>query len=99
MDIKIGNTALKLHKAEKNTYPKGVRSVVAAVTVNGAPTEYQLTTGIGRDGEFRRYIHVRVESVHFWAKITPAVEFILLPAVTAKPVLVVTEPVAETAES
>ena len=82
MNITIGTASLKLHKAEKNSYPKSVRSISASVTVNGAAAEYQLTTGIGRDGEFRRYIHVRVEGMHFWAKITPDVEFILAPAAT-----------------
>ena len=86
MNIKIGSTELKLHKAEKNTYPKGIRSFVEGVTVNGKSTEYHLTTGIGRDGEKRRYIHVRVEGVHMWAKITDDVTFILAPAETTKPI-------------
>ena len=82
MNIKIGSTALKLNKAEKNSYPKGIRSISASVTVNGEAAEYQLTTGTGKNGEFRRYIHVKIGGTHFWAKITPAVEFILAPAAT-----------------
>jgi len=93
MNITIGTASLKLHKAEKNSYPKGLRSISAKVTVNGAATEYQLTTGIGRDGEFRRYVHVIVAGTHFWAKITPNVEFILAPAKTATEVVAkATEP-------
>ena len=95
MDIKIGSAALKLRKAEKNTYPKGVRSFVAGAAVDGKNVEYHLTTGIGRDGEFRRYIHVRVGGTHFWAKITSEVGFILDAATTVK----IAAPVAESAEA
>jgi len=94
MDIKIGSTALKLHKAEKNTYPKGIRSFVTGATVDGKNVEYHLTTGIGRNGEFRRYIHVRVDGTHFWAKITAEVGFILDAATTVK----IAAPVAEATE-
>lgn len=101
MNIKIGSTELKLNKAEKNSYPKGVRSVAANVTVNGKEAEYQLTTGTGRDGEHRQYIHVKVDGTHYWAKITPEVGYILTPAETTKLAAVVAAAakIAEQAES
>lgn len=70
MNITIGTATLKLHKAEKNTYPKAVRSYALGVKVNGTPSEFQLTTGVGRNGEFRRYAHVKVDGTHYWAKLT-----------------------------
>lgn len=98
MNIVIAEVTLKLVPEHLKYYPKNVRSFPLEVTVDGNPSEFRLTTGVGRDGEKRRYAHVLVDGKAFWAKLTDDVILIEAEAKLTKPVAA-TEPAEQEEEA
>ena len=69
----IGGVSVKLVAEKMMYFPKNVRSFPLAVTVDGAPSEFRLTTGRGRDGSIRRYAHLMVDGKAMWCLLPDAV--------------------------
>jgi hypothetical protein len=93
MNIIIAGVTLKLTPEHDKYFPKNIRSFPLEVLIDGEPGEFRLTTGVGRDGEKRRYAHVQVAGKAFWAKLTDDVVLIEPEAKIVKPA-----PKAEQAE-
>lgn len=96
MNIQIGTAVLKLVAEQMKYFPKNVRAYPLSVLINGNPGEFRLTTGVGRDGEKRRYAHVLVDGKAFWAKLT---DDVVLVEPSAKILTAPVAPVAEVAET
>jgi hypothetical protein len=86
MNIVIANVTLKLVPENLKYFPKNVRSFPLEVVIDGTPGgEFRLTTGVGRDGEKRRYAHVMVGGKAFWAKLSDDVVLVDPEARIVKP--------------
>ena len=93
MNLKIAGVTLKLVAENLKYFPKNVRSFPLEVLIDGTPGEFRLTTGVGRDGEKRRYAHVMVGGKAFWAKLTDDVVLVEPSASIVKPKVVEEEAV------